>query len=182
MPKEPMLSPKLFRRYQTGLSQYLSTSLSPYQAKKLRIFYQAGRYLEERNPFIMNRAEVSNHAIHINQLYEECRYMLKSGIKSYGDLQKRAAEIKKEEAVLRNRRRTLESVDNEESLQEEISQIEEKMPEGFFSEYNEKKKLLEERLRAVRQEKRIVNRMLQKEQRKEKYEKKEKGVEQNPKR
>lgn len=182
MPKEPMLSPKLFRRYQTGLSQYLSTSLSPYQAKKLRIFYQAGRYLEERNPFIMNRAEVRNHAIHINQLYEECRYMLKSGIKSYGDLQKRAAEIKKEEAVLRNRRRTLESVDNEELLQEEISQIEEKMPEVFFSEYNEEKKLLEERLRAVRQEKRIINRMLQEEQRKEKYEKKEKGVEQNPKR
>ena len=67
-------------------------------------------------------------------------------------------------------------------LQEEISQIEEKMPEVFFSEYNEEKKLLEERLRAVRQEKRIINRMLQEEQRKEKYEKKEKGVEQNPKR
>ena len=205
MPKEPMLSQKLFRRYQTGLSQYLSASLSPYQAKKLRIFYQVGRYLEERNPFIMNRAEVRNHVIHIDQLYEECRYMLKSGIKSSGDLQKRAAEIKKEEAVLRNRRRTLESVNNEElleeyqrlkkemdslpawddrfeSLQEEISQIEEKMPEGFFSEYNKEKKLLEERLRAVRQEKRIVNRMLKEEQRKEKYEKKEKGVEQNPKR
>ena len=70
--------------------------------------------------------------------------------------------------------------DRFESLQEEISQIEEKMPEGFFCEYNKEKRSLEERLRAVRREKRMVNRMMKEEIEKRKRSTKTEEVEQKP--
>ena len=129
--------------------------------------------------------------------------MLETGIKNSDDLQKRMTELKKEETALRNRKNALTSVcdkglmekyqrlkkemdslpdwdDRFESLQEEISQIEEKMPEGFFCEYNKEKRSLEERLRAVRREKRMVNRMMKEEIEKRKRSTKTEEVEQKP--
>ena len=200
---DPPLSSRLSRSYQAGLEKYLVAPLSSYQKKKLGIFYRAGHYLEEKNPYAMRQADVRKNAIHIDRLYEECRYMLKTGIKNSDDLQKRMTELKKEETALRNRKNALTSVcdkglmekyqrlkkemdslpdwdDRFESLQEEISQIEEKMPEGFFCEYNKEKRSLEERLRAVRREKRMVNRMMKEEIEKRKRSTKTEEVEQKP--
>ena len=188
---EPPVSPHLSRAYQAGIEKYLSASLSPYQKKKLGIFYRAGHYLDEKNPYAMRRVDVRKNAIHINRIYEECQYMLKSGIRNAEDLKKRADEIKKEEAVLRNRRCTLDSVRDEkmmgeyqrlkkeidslpawddrfEILQEELSQMEDKMPEDFFAGFMTEKKELDGRLREIRKEKRIVNRMLREEMEKKK--------------
>ena len=200
---EPPLSSRLSRTYQVGLEKYLVAPLSSYQKKKLGIFYRAGHYLEEKNPYAMRQADVRKNAIHIDRLYEECRYMLKTGIKNPGDLQKRADEIKKEEAALRNRKNALTSVcdkgllekyqqlkkemerlpewdSRSVSLQKELSRLEQEMPEGFFSEYNREKQSLEERLRAVRREKRMVNRMMKEEMEKQKRLTKTEEVEQKP--
>lgn len=205
MPGKPLLSPELFHRYQRGLFQYVSPTLSPYQMKKLRIFYRAGRYLEDRNPYRRDRAYVRKHAIHINQLYEECRYILQSGIKNPEDLQGRLLELKKEESMWKNRRSTSAAVydqelvkkyqkmkkelgslpawdDQFETLQEELAQIEQEMPENFFTDFAKEKEKIDASLRDIRKEKRLVQRMLREEQNKEKYEKKEKEVEQSPKR
>ena len=188
---EPPLSPHLSHTYQTGLEKYLSFPLSTYQNKKLRIFYRAGHYLDEKNPYAMNQADVRKNAIHINRLYEECQYILKNGIKSSGDLKKRAAEIKREEAALRNRRSTLESVTDEkmvkeyqqikkeldclpvwddrfEILQDKLEQMEREMPEDFFTDFAKEKEGINHSLREIRKEKRMVNRMLREEMEKQK--------------
>ena len=54
------------------------------------------------------------------------------------------------------------------------------MPEGFFSGYDREKQSLEERLRAVRREKRMVNRMVKEEMEKQKGLTKTKEVELKP--
>lgn len=205
MPGKPLLSPKLFRRYQAGLSQYLSPFLSLYQTKKLRIFYRAGRYLEGRNPYRMDRGDVRKHAIHIEKLYEECRYILQNGIKEPEDLQERLLELKKEESVWKNQRSTMAAVhdqelikkyqkikkeldsfpawdDRFETLQERLAQMEQEMPENFFTGFAKEKEKINASLRDIRKEKRLVQRMLREGQHKEKEKKTEKGVEHGPKR
>ena len=203
MPGQSPVSPRLSRTYQAGLEKYLTASLSPYQKKKLGTFYRAGHYLEEKNPYAMRQADVRKNAIHIDRLYEECRYMLKTGIKNPDDLQKRIAALKKEEAALRNQRSALMSVcdkgllekyqqlkkekerlpewdSRSVSLQKELSRLEQEMPEGFFVEYDREKRSLEERLRAVRQEKRMLNRMWKEEMEKQKGLTKTEEVEKKP--
>ena len=203
MPGQSPVSPHLSRTYQAGLEKYLTASLSSYQKKKLGTFYRAGHYLEEKNPYAMRQADVRKNAIHIDRLYEECRYMLKTGIKNPDDLQKRMAALKKEEAALRNQRSALMSVcdkgllekyqqlkkererlpewdSRSVSLQKELSRLEQEMPEGFFTEYDREKRSLEERLRAVRREKRMVNRMWKEEMEKQKGLTKTEEVEKKP--
>lgn len=205
MPGKPLLSPKLFRRYQAGVSQYLSPFLSPYQTKKLRVFYRAGRYLEDRNPYRMDRGDVQKHAIHIGKLYEECRYILQNGIKAPEDLQERLLELKKEESVWKNQRSMIVAVhdqelikkyqkmkkelaslpvwdDRFETLQEKLAQMEQEMPENFFTDFAKEKEKINASLRDIRKEKRLVQRMLREGQHKEKEKKTGKGVEHGPKR
>ena len=113
------------------------------------------------------------------------------------------AALKKEEAALRNQRSALMSVcdkgllekyqqlkkererlpewdSRSVSLQKELSRLEQEMPEGFFTEYDREKRSLEERLRAVRREKRMVNRMWKEEMEKQKGLTKTEEVEKKP--
>lgn len=68
---ESILSSKLSKKYEREIFQYTET-LTIFQIKKIKIFYQAGHYLEGKNPYAVNQKDVRKNAIRINELYEEC--------------------------------------------------------------------------------------------------------------
>ena len=153
--------------------------------KKIKIFYQAGHYLEEKNPYAIKWKDVRKNAIHINQLYEECKYILKHEIKTEKDLLEKQKDLAKKEAELLNRRITLSSAEDKkilqqyrmlkkrladtpnwevqfETYQEELDDFLKQVPEGILK-AEEEKKQINAMLREVRHEKKIVVRMVEEE-------------------
>ena len=125
------------------------------------------------------------NAVHIDQLYEECKYILGHEIKTEKDLLEKQKILIKKEAELFNQRRTLFSVEDKkifqqyrvlkkrladtpdwddqfEIYQEELNDFLKEMPEGMLSAEKEKRQI-NAMLREVRHEKRIVNRMIEEE-------------------
>ena len=125
------------------------------------------------------------NAIRINELYEECKYILKNNIKTEDDLLEKQNALLAKEKQLMNRRSSLRSVEDKEMLrqyralkkrlsdtpdwddrfeiyQEELNDFLKEMPEGMLSAEKEKRQI-NAMLREVRHEKRIVNRMIEEE-------------------
>lgn len=182
---EKILSPKLLKEYEKEIFQYTKTTLTIFQMKKIKIFYQAGHYLEEKNPYAIKWKDVRKNAIHINQLYEECKYILKHEIKTEKDLLEKQKDLAKKEAELLNRRITLSSAEDKkilqqyrmlkkrladtpnwevqfETYQEELDDFLKQVPEGILK-AEEEKKQINAMLREVRHEKKIVVRMVEEE-------------------
>ena len=182
---EKILSHELSKVYEREIFQYTKTTLTVFQMKKIKNFYQTGHYLEEKNPYAVAWKEVRRNAVHIDQLYEECKYILEHEIKTEKDLLEKQKILIKKEAELFNQRRTLFSVEDKkifqqyrvlkkrladtpdwddqfEIYQEELNDFLKEMPEGMLSAEKEKRQI-NAMLREVRNEKRIVNRMIEEE-------------------
>lgn len=180
---EKILSLKLSKEYESEISQYIKTTLTVFQMKKVKNLYQAGHYLEEKNPYAIAWKDVRKNALHINQLYEECKYILEHEIKTEKELSEKQNILRKKEAELLNRRSSLSSVEDKEILrqyrvlkkqltdtpawddqyevyQEELDIFLKQMPEGMLQ-IGKEKKQINAILRKVRHEKRIVNRMIE---------------------
>lgn len=183
---EKILSPKLSKAYDAGLKRFMAVSMSRFQIRFIKRFYLAGHYLEQKNPFAVSQREVRKNALQIDVLYEECRYILEHGIKDPSDLDRRLTELKQMESALKNRRNTKYSVKDEtiflqyadlkkkmeampewddhfEDLQEELDELEKKVPEGFLTMENEREHLRAS-LREIRREKKLVEKMIQEEE------------------
>lgn len=114
--------------------------------KKIKIFYQAGHYLEEKNPYAVNQKDVRKNAIRINELYEECKYILNNEIKTEGELLEKQSMLVVKEKELMKRRSSLRSLEDKEMLNE-----------------GEERRRINAKLREIRHEKRIVNRIVEEE-------------------
>ena len=133
------------------------------------------------------------NALHINQLYEECKYILENEIKSEKELLEKQNILRKKETELLYRRSSLSSVEDKEilrqyrvlkkqlmdtpawdnqyeSYQEELDIFIKQMPEGMLQIGNEKKQI-NAMLKKVRHEKRIVNRLIEDEKERNKEQK-----------
>lgn len=176
-----IVSHRLWRAYDKGIQELTKTTLSGFQQKKLKQFYAAGNYLNQKNPFTLNQKEVRKNAVRIDRLYQECRYLLKNEIRSLEDLEKRGKSLEREEKALKNIRSTqyinkddplyqdyvslsrqLKDTpdwdDNFENLQEELSSLETKLPAGFQEAVKEEERI-RAALKSLRREKRMVKRI-----------------------
>ena len=115
---EKILSHELSKVYEREIFQYTKTTLTVFQMKKIKNFYQTGHYLEEKNPYAVAWKEVRRNAVHIDQLYEECKYILEHEIKTEKDLLEKQKILIKKEAELFNQRRTLFSVEDKKIFQQ----------------------------------------------------------------
>lgn len=181
---ESILSSKLSKKYEREIFQYTET-LTIFQIKKIKIFYQAGHYLEGKNPYAVNQKDVRKNAIRINELYEECKYILKNNIKTEDDLLEKQNALLAKEKQLMNRRSSLRSVEDKEMLrqyralkkrlsdtpdwddrfeiyQEELNMFLKQIPEGMLK-AGEERQQINAILREIRHEKRIVNRIVEEE-------------------
>lgn len=98
-----ILSPELERAYENGLKRYRGVALSRYQICRIRVFYQAGHYLEGKNPYAVGSREIRAQAIRIQKLYEECMYLLDHGIRSPEGLRNRKQELEQKEGELKKK-------------------------------------------------------------------------------
>ena len=147
--------------------------------------YQAGHYLEGKNPYAVNQKDVRKNAIRINELYEECKYILKNDIKTEDDLLEKQNALLAKEKQLMNCRSSLRSVEDKEMLrqyralkkrlsdtpdwddrfeiyQEELNTFLKQMPEGMLK-AEEERQQINAILQEIRHEKRIVNRIVEEE-------------------
>lgn len=99
-----ILSSRLEQSYEKGLEKYLTVTLTRYQIQRVTLFYRAGHYLEEKNPYAVSDRDIRKHAIHIQKLYEECRYVLEHDIKDLDGLKSRMEGLKEREAELKKRK------------------------------------------------------------------------------
>lgn len=99
-----ILSSRLEQSYEKGLEKYLTVTLTRYQIQKVKLFYRVGHYLEEKNPYAVSDRDIRKHAIHIQRLYEECRYILEHDIKDLDGLKSRKEGLKEREAGLKKRK------------------------------------------------------------------------------
>ena len=99
-----ILSSRLEQSYKKGLEKYLTVTLTRYQIQRVKLFYRAGHYLEEKNPYAVHDRDIRKHAIHIQRLYEECRYILEHDIKDLDGLKKQMEGLKEREAGLKKRK------------------------------------------------------------------------------
>lgn len=143
---EKILSPELSKEYERAIFRYTKTNLTVFQIKKIKIFYQAGHYLEEKNPYAVNQKVVRKNAIRINELYEECKYILNNEIKTEGELLEKQSMLVVKEKELMKRRSSLRSLEDKEMLNE-----------------GEERRRINAKLREIRHEKRIVNRIVEEE-------------------
>ena len=125
------------------------------------------------------------NAIRINELYEECKYILKNDIKTEDDLLEKKNALLAKEKQLMNRRSSLRSVEDKEMLrqyralkkrlsdtpdwddrfeiyQEELNMFLKQIPEGMLK-AGEERQQINAILREIRHEKRIVNRIVEEE-------------------
>ena len=181
---ESILSSKKSKKYEREIFQYTET-LTIFQIKKIKIFYQAGHYLEGKNPYAVNQKDVRKNAIRINELYEECKYILKNDIKTEDDLLEKQNALLAKEKQLMNCRSSLRSVEDKEMLrqyralkkrlsdtpdwddrfeiyQEELNTFLKQMPEGMLK-AEEERQQINAILQEIRHEKRIVNRIVEEE-------------------
>lgn len=179
--REGLVAPRLQKAYDKGIQELTNTTLSGFQQKKLRQFYKAGNYLNQKNPFALNQKEVRKNAIRIDRLYQECRYLLQHEIHSLEDLEKRGKSLEQEEKTLKNIRsaqyinkddpmyqeylllckklkETPDWDDRFEDLQEELKELEGMLPAGFQEAVKEEERICAA-LKSVRQEKRMVKRI-----------------------
>lgn len=183
---ENILSPAVSKEYKREIFSYITkTTLTVFQLNKVKIFYQAGNYLEEKNPYAVAQKDVRKNAMRINQLYEECKYILKHDLKTEKDLLDRQKFLKEQESSLMHQRRTIFSVEDKKILREyqvlkkqlhdtpewdehfksyqgEVDQFLKNMSGDLLQAGKEKKKI-DAMLREIRKEKRIVNRIVEEE-------------------
>lgn len=183
---ENILSPAVSKEYKREIFSYITkTTLTVFQLNKVKIFYQAGHYLEEKNPYAVAQKDVRKNAMRINQLYEECKYILKHDLKTEKDLLDRQKFLKEQESSLMHQRRTIFSVEDKKILREyqalnkrlhdtpewdgrwkfyqkEAERCLKTMPEELLQAMENKKKI-DAMLREIRKEKRIVNRIVEEE-------------------
>lgn len=154
------------------------TNLSRYQVRKVRDLYRTSFYYIQNNPYAVDARKVRKNLLQIEKLQEDCRYLLREGIRSSEELKKREEELKKEEQILKSMQGNLYSQSNEEDyqkylhiqqklltikteddyfedLQDQLEELEKKLPSNFErteQDLNETK----EKMAAIRQEKRII--------------------------
>lgn len=117
-----ILSPRMKKAYAAGFQKFAMQPISRYQVRRFRAFYLAGHYLEEKNPFAVNKKEVRQNAIHIQKLYEECTYLLQNGIRSEEELKTHLKQLREKEAMLKNQRGTYQAP-REDSLVKEYQRL-----------------------------------------------------------
>ncbi len=176
-----ILSPRLRRAYDAGIQKLVSNSMSTFQKRKVKDFYFAGHYLEERNPFAVNQKEIRKSAIRIDRMYEECTYLLQNQIRSPDEIYEKLRQLRRRETFLKKERSTqyihkndpvvkeyqrlkdrLETLpewdDTFEELQEELLELENRMPSGFQTAY-EKQRQIRRELTEVRKEIKVAERL-----------------------
>ena len=141
-----ILSSRLEQSYEKGLEKYLTVTLTRYQIQRVKLFYWAGHYLEEKNPYAVSDRDIRKHAIHIQRLYEECRYILEHDIKDLDGLKSRMEGLKEREAGLKKRK-------------------------GDRMQDPEKEQERKALLREIRKERRMAERMIEEDEKRRKPEK-----------
>ncbi len=150
--------------------------LSSYQIRSVRILHRTSTYY--RNPYAVDQAKVRKNMLQIDRLREDCSYLIRRNIRSGAELEKREEELLKAEKILKEQqggrypvreeeqyreylevKRKLaeipESDDSFEMLQDQMEELEERLPKNIDaveSDFQEAK----QELAAVRQEKRII--------------------------
>lgn len=155
--------------------------LTSYQSRRIEIFFRTGHFWDRKNPYAVNDADVRKSILHIEQMYEECVYILKNNIKSGDELSKRQKELERREEQIKGIRRTTylmkedetvrryeelqsrlrkipEQDDTFEELQEQMEKLEQELPAGF-DELQKERRMLGEELSVIRNEKKILKRI-----------------------
>lgn len=176
-----VVSPKLLAAYDRGIRQVMPQKLTSYQSRRIEIFFRTGHFWDRKNPYAVNDADVRKSILHIEQMYEECVYILKNNIKSGDELSKRQKELERREEQIKGIRRTTylmkedetvrryeelqsrlrkipEQDDTFEELQEQMEKLEQELPAGF-DELQKERRMLGEELSVIRNEKKILKRI-----------------------
>lgn len=157
-------------------------SFPPGEATKEEAYAVINDFCEE---YAVNQKDVRKNAIRINELYEECKYILKNDIKTEDDLLEKQNALLAKEKQLMNCRSSLRSVEDKEMLrqyralkkrlsdtpdwddrfeiyQEELNTFLKQMPEGMLK-AEEERQQINAILQEIRHEERIVNRIVEEE-------------------
>lgn len=155
------------------------TYMNRYQVRYVRRLHKAGAFYTLVNPFAVNQSQVRRDMRQINKLADECRYLLKSGIRSEKEAEKRlqdvtnmekllwkkaAAEnemehmdsgLREEYQLLRKKLAGKEVFGNEsEELEDRLNEIIEQVPESILEVDSRSTK---QKLSDLRKEKRILS-------------------------
>ncbi len=152
--------------------------MSRYQVRKVRSLYQTSSYFTRRNPYAVDPGQIRRNLLQIGRLREDCRYLMRRGIKTPQELKEREDELRKEERScllrrdkwnsLKEDRRYLEYKELKEQLGEvpawddsfegildRLEDMEAGLPLDMH-EFERESHALEEKLQAIRQEKRVI--------------------------
>ncbi len=156
------------------------TYLNRYQVRYVRRLYQAGAFYKLKNPYAVNQRQVRRDMLQIDRLADECRYLLRTGIRSEEEAAARLDEIKKMESYLVKQLYTdsaaVKEIDQEvrgeyhelikqlneqenfnnwsEEIQDRLEELTEEYPEGLLETDTSN---LTQKLADVRKEKRILS-------------------------
>ena len=154
----------------------VGNSFSRYQAMKIKDLFRANNYPNIPD-FNVSHFKVRKDLLEINKLSEECRYLISNKITSKSVLEERQAFILMEEKHLSRARKTLQQYNqgrevkeyanliteldqaDEERVEEILDRLEELEESYNFYETSEELKSINEKLKEVRREKKIIYRI-----------------------
>lgn len=151
------------------------TAFQKWHVRRLYLVTYAHR---KANPYTVDQAAVRKSLLHIDRMAGDCRYLIRNDIRSEKDLARREAELKKEETILKARRREENPVkdsreyaeyrelerelaatsawdDRFEDIQDRMAELEGVLPGAALSQ-EEDKDAVDGRLKEVRDEKRTI--------------------------
>lgn len=173
IPKSPKLKACYLKK------SAIQISIPEFQKKRIRtIYFLTYRQRTFKNPYAVDYREVRKSMLHIDQLWESTTYLLQHQIKSYDALLKREEQLKVQEKSLKNQKYSTDFLNHEETYQryvqlkkelanlpkwddtfeekmDELEKLEEMLPDAAI-EKQETDQLIEEQLRAIREEKKII--------------------------
>ncbi|MDD6168885.1 MAG: relaxase/mobilization nuclease domain-containing protein [Lachnospiraceae bacterium] len=106
-------TPRLVKARLNG-SLVKKTYMNRYQVRFVRRLHQAGAFYKLKNPYAVNQRQVRQDMMQIDRLAAECRYLLRAGIRSEGEVSERLNEVKKMETYLAQQLYTKDAVKKEE--------------------------------------------------------------------
>lgn len=157
----------------------IQISIPEFQKKRIRsIYFFTYRQRTFKNPYAVDYREVRKSILHIDQLWESTTYLLQHQIKSYDALLKREEQLKVQEKSLKNQKYSTDFFSDKETYQryvqlkkelanlpewddafeeklDELEKLEMVLPDATFKKM-ETDRQIEEQLRAIREEKKII--------------------------
>lgn len=175
-------SPKVYKCKMYSYQKRIQ--LSTYQKKYVRRYLRASTYFSRKNLYAVDQKKIRGDLLQINKLRQDCHYLLRNNIRSDDELEQRSAELRAEEKRLHNKKAEMELVKDDEvvktyieleeklrqcsdpsndmfeMIQDQMEELEEKIPKGI-RELMQESHMVMDRLKSLREEKKIIRHIKQ---------------------